>query len=328
MGSGEVIMRQLALFFAVLAVATCYRSYHGYKVLRTETLSFEKMELLKNFQIQSNLDFWKEPWLGQSADIMVPASRMSEVNDWLSSHNIKFSLMVENVQELVELSQPKNSSARGMFDWTDYYPHDDLNTWIAGLADANTYTFEQDRMWRKTRSPQGGCIGVDPNRNWDFHWGESGVSDNPCTEVFPGDEAFSEIETRNIRDFVQTLEPTPILSHCFHSYSQLWLWPYGYDYDAYPENREELEQMAIDACDAIYSVHGTIFDPINSADLYPAAGAADDWYKGVLGSRFAFTTELRDTGRYGFILPPDQIIESGEEIWAAMEVIIKQLLTL
>merc|ERR1719378_800267 len=158
--------------------------------------------------------------------------------------------------------------------------------------------------------------------------GESGVSDNPCTEVFPGDEAFSEIETRNIRDFVQTLEPTPILSHCFHSYSQLWLWPYGYDYDAYPENREELEQMAIDACDAIYSVHGTIFDPINSADLYPAAGAADDWYKGVLGSRFAFTTELRDTGRYGFILPPDQIIESGEEIWAAMEVIIKQLLTL
>jgi len=411
MGSEEVIMRQLALLFAVLAVVTCYRSYHGYKVLRTEKLSMEKMELLKNFQIQSNLDFWREPWLGQPADIMVPASKMTQVQEWLSSNKIKFSVMVDNVQELVELSQPKNSSARGMFDWTDYYPHEDLNTWIAGLADANdfariinigksyegrdmnvlaiekagagapnvwleagiharewispavatyivnqllennsdhpdyldkinwyfipsanpdgyTYTFETDRMWRKTRSPQGGCIGVDPNRNWDFHWGESGVSDNPCTEVFPGDVPFSEIETRNIRDFVQTLDPVPILSHCFHSYSQLWLWPYGYDYDAYPENREELEQMAIDACDAIYSVHGTIFDPINSADLYPAAGAADDWYKGVLGSRFAFTTELRDTGRYGFVLPPDQIIESGEEIWAAMDVIIKQLLAL
>ena len=26
-----------------------------------------------------------------------------------------------------------------MFDWTDYYPHDDLNTWIAGLADANDF---------------------------------------------------------------------------------------------------------------------------------------------------------------------------------------------
>jgi hypothetical protein len=31
--------------------------------------------------------------------------------------------------------------------------------------------------------------------------------------------------------------------------------------------------------------------------LDPAAGASDDWYKGVLGTRFAFTTELRDTGR-------------------------------
>ena len=72
----------------------------------------------------------------------------------------------------------------------------------------------------------------------------------------------------------------------------------------------------------------SIMHCIESFLIDPAAGAADDWYKGVLGSRFAFTTELRDTGRYGFILPPDQIIESGEEIWAAMEVIIKQLLTL
>ena len=26
--------------------------------------------------------------------------------------------------------------------------------------------------------------------------------------------------------------------------------------------------------------------------------------------------ELRDTGNYGFILPPDQIIPTGEEVWA------------
>ena len=59
----------------------------------------------------------------------------------------------------------------------------------------------------------------------------------------------------------------PVLSQCFHSYSQLWLWPYGYDYGAYPDNWQELEQLAIDASDALYSVHGTVFDPINSADL-------------------------------------------------------------
>ena len=127
-----------------------------------------------------------------------------------------------------------------------------------------------------------GCKGVDPNRNWGFHFAESGlifygfccltfidegVSHNKCSETYCGPEAFSEPETKNIRDFVQTLDPVPVLGHCFHSYSQLWLWPYGYDYNVYPENREEIEQLAIDASDALYQVHGTVFDPINSADL-------------------------------------------------------------
>ena len=36
------------------------------------------------------------------------------------------------------------------------------------------YSHEHDRMWRKTRSDTGslfGCKGVDPNRNWGYHWG-------------------------------------------------------------------------------------------------------------------------------------------------------------
>ena len=58
----------------------------------------------------------------------------------------------------------------------------------------------------------------------------------------------------------------------------------------------------------------------------PAAGASDDWYKGSLGTRYAFTTELRDTGYHGFELPADQIIESGEEIVAGMKVIFNKII--
>merc|ERR1712012_53092 len=414
MGSHIFKMKVLAVLGALLATVTCYRSYHGHSVLRTETLSVSKSQLLRDYHVETNLDFWREAAPGQSADVMVPTRMMKTVTDWLNTHNIQFEVMVEDVQSLIEETKPKNASSRsgGKMDWNDYYPHEDLNAFIQGLADANdfasiinigqscegrdmnvlaitkagpgkpnvfieagiharewispavatfifrelvednaehpeyldninwyflpsanpdgyAYTFDTDRLWRKTRSPQsGGCYGVDPNRNWDFHWGETGVSSNPCTEIFPGEQPFSEIETSNIRDFVKTLDPVPVLSQCFHSYSQLWLWPYGYDYGAYPENREELEQLSIDACDALFQVHGTVFDPINSADLYPASGAADDWYKGVLGSRFAFTVELRDTGRYGFVLPKEQIIPSGEELWAAMEVVIAKLLSL
>jgi hypothetical protein len=47
----------------------------------------------------------------------------------------------------------------------------------------------------------------------------------------------------------------------------LWLWPYGYDYNALPDNWQEIKKLAEDAADALYQVHGTVFDPINSADL-------------------------------------------------------------
>jgi hypothetical protein len=156
----------------------------------------------------------------------------------------------------------------------DYAEHpsyvDKINWYFLPSAnpDGYAYTITGDRFWRKTRAPNSGssCKGVDPNRNWGFHFAESGVSHDPCSEVYCGKAAFDQVEMANIRDFVLSLEPIPVLGHCFHSYSQLWLWPYGYDYGAYPDNYKEIEQLAIDASDALYQVHGTVFDPINSAD--------------------------------------------------------------
>ena len=58
----------------------------------------------------------------------------------------------------------------------------------------------------------------------------------------------------------------------------------------------------------------------------PAAGASDDWYRGGLGTRYSFTTELRDTGRWGFELPPNQIIPSGEEFVVGMRVVFEKLI--
>jgi len=210
---------------------------------------------------------------------------------------------------------------------------DHLNIHVLPIANPDGYEYSRnsERLWRKTRSETGsslGCMGVDGNRNWDFHWGESGASSNKCSDTYMGPEAFSEIEFRNIRDYVQTLEPTPILAHTLHSYSQLWLYPYGYAHNALPDNWQEIKELAEEAVDALYQVHQTVFDPINSADLYPAAGASDDWYKGVLEARFVYTTELRDTGHYGFRLPPEQIKPSGEELWAAFQVQFAKMMEL
>jgi len=36
------------------------------------------------------------------------------------------------------------------------------------------------------------------------------------------------------------------------------------------------------------------------------------------GIKYSYGVELRDKGDYGFLLPPDQIIPTGEEIFAGL----------
>lgn len=46
----------------------------------------------------------------------------------------------------------------------------------------------------------------------------------------------------------------------------------------------------------------------------PASGGSMDWAKATLKVPVAYTYELRDTGRNGFILPAEQIIPNGQEV--------------
>lgn len=49
-----------------------------------------------------------------------------------------------------------------------------------------------------------------------------------------------------------------------------------------------------------------------------------DWVKGTYGTRVTYTYELRDTGYYGFLLPPEQIIPSGEETLDSLVTIMQE----
>lgn len=53
-----------------------------------------------------------------------------------------------------------------------------------------------------------------------------------------------------------------------------------------------------------------------------ADGITVDWtYE--QGIKYSYTFELRDTGRYGFLLPADQIIPTAEETWLALMAIME-----
>uniref|UniRef100_A0A8C3AIH3 Carboxypeptidase B n=2 Tax=Cyclopterus lumpus TaxID=8103 RepID=A0A8C3AIH3_CYCLU len=188
--------------------------------------------------------------------------------------------------------------------------------------DGYDYTHKSNRMWRKTRSRRSGssCIGTDPNRNFNAGWCTTGASSNPCSETFCGFKPESEIEVKNVADFIRRNKSIIKAYITIHSYSQLLLFPYSYTYALAADHRELLK-VAEGASAALRSLYGTRYTSgPGAATIYPAAGGSDDWAYD-LGVKYSYTFELRDTGRYGFLLPESQIKPTCEETMLAVKYI-------
>ncbi|XP_053166546.1 carboxypeptidase B-like isoform X2 [Hemicordylus capensis] len=193
--------------------------------------------------------------------------------------------------------------------------------------DGYVYTWTKSRMWRKTRSVNAGssCIGTDPNRNFDAGWCSTGASKRPCDDTFCGSAPESEKETKALADFIRGHLSTIKAYLTIHSYSQMLLYPYSYTYDVTKDN-VELNGLAKAAVKELATVHGTkyTYGP-GATTIYPAAGGSDDWAYDE-GIKYAFTFELRDTGRYGFALPESQIKPTCEETLVAVKYIASYVL--
>jgi hypothetical protein len=101
---------------------------------------------------------------------------------------------------------------------------------------------------------------------------------------------------------------------------------YGYNCSAVPAKNTELLDLADGAAWAIEQVHNTTFvsGPICKT-IYPATGCSVDYVNDVAGAEYTFTTELRDGGLFGFVLPPEQIIPSGEEAFAGLRFLLENM---
>lgn len=220
----------------------------------------------------------------------------------------------------------------------------ELNFYIVPLLNPDGHEYSRSssdpeiRLWRKNRSPNSGtcrnrakcCMGVDLNRNFDFHWGETGASTDPCEEIFQGPQAFSEPEARAVRDFVLSHKNDIQAVITMHTYSQLWIHPYGHVRSSYPPDVDELHDTGMRAAAALSKVYGTKYKVGSGADtLYPASGGSDDWTKSKAGIKYVYLLELRpeDNVMDGFILEPRYILPTARETWEGVKVVISQVLT-
>jgi hypothetical protein len=200
-----------------------------------------------------------------------------------------------------------------------------LNIYVLPVLnpDGYDYTWNKDRMWRKTRSgPRQGCYGVDPNRNWDYKWGVAGSSSNPCSETYDGPNPNSEVEVVNIIKFLTQHKNTIVSYFDIHTYSEDFMFPFGYA-EVYPQDLTKIRNVATSAVNAVNSVNGEQFVSGSITDIvYPASGSSIDYTKGKLNIDYSYAMELRPDGNAfnGFVLPEDQIIAGASECWAGVQV--------
>jgi hypothetical protein len=166
-------------------------------------------------------------------------------------------------------------------------------------------------MHRKNRNPSIGTSnkGVDLNRNYDYHWNESGTSPEENGDTFAGDSAFSEPETQAIKWFCENHDF--LFAFNAHSHGDLLLYPYGWATGAVAADEDYFDA---------YSHKMAMFNNYTaqkSSALYEAAGDSDDWmYDGDLDLKpavYAVTPEVGDA----FWPPSAAIIPTCKEmLWS------------
>ncbi|KAK3953392.1 hypothetical protein QBC32DRAFT_234781 [Pseudoneurospora amorphoporcata] len=210
---------------------------------------------------------------------------------------------------------------------------DKYEFYIFPIVNPDGFIFTQTttRLWRKNRQTNSGssCIGRDINRNWPIQWSVSGgASTSPCDEDYKGAKQSDAPETTALAATLNKIKAAQGLKLFidWHSYSQLFMSPYGYTCTAFPAKNTEYQALAKGAVAAIKAVYGTTFNygPICST-IYKTTGSSVDYALDVTGADYSFTLELRDTGANGFVLPAAQILPSGVEAWAGLKYLLANM---
>ncbi|CAH2051567.1 unnamed protein product, partial [Iphiclides podalirius] len=186
--------------------------------------------------------------------------------------------------------------------------------------DGYEFSHTDERLWRRTRSfrPEIStvCYGVDANRNFNISFNTIGVSSNPCSNVYPGPEPFSEVEAQYIRDIVYEHLDRIQLYLNIHSYGNMIL--FGYDDLTFPPNAVDLHYVgsvmgaAIDTVKLSVSPHYVVGN--GAFILYAVSGSAQDYVQ-FAGVPFSYTLELPEFNRYDFRVPPAYIGQLNMETW-------------
>ncbi|KAG5949011.1 hypothetical protein E4U53_006080 [Claviceps sorghi] len=206
--------------------------------------------------------------------------------------------------------------------------------------DGMEYSWQVDRLWRKSRQQTNVhyCSGLDLDHTFDYGWDRTPSQADPCSENYRGEQPFQAVETMQLARWARNESLNNIQFIGFidlHSYSQQILFPYSFSCGTTPPNIETLEEVATGIAKAIRVSNGELYSVASACEVAvpitgpghnqsasrmgAGGGSAIDWFYHEMGAHFSYQIKLRDTGSYGFLLPKEHIVPTGEEVFGAMK---------
>lgn len=224
-----------------------------------------------------------------------------------------------------------NSTYAAMLSAIDYYFVPVVN--VDGYA--YSWSGRSHRLWRKTRRPHTmnrfyisyNCVGVDGNRNWNVEFGGPGSSNNICDLRYRGPRPESENVIHHLANFLRSKKHNIKGVVSLHSFGQQILYPYNYNKTKVAPTETELKSVGNNMRSAIMTIHGKAYENGRGAEvLYLFSGSTSDWAYEKAGIPLSYTIELRDTGTFEFELPANEIIPTGQELMAGIQVIAEHII--
>ncbi|XP_071480102.1 carboxypeptidase B-like [Diadema antillarum] len=127
------------LLFPALFVLVSAVRYDGYQTLSIQPRDDTQLKFLSSLEskLEGKVNFWSYPstTTRRSTDVLVPPQFLDEFKELLESVGLEFSIMINDVQALIDETMPSREiDAAADFDYSVYHTYDEIQQWTADIA--------------------------------------------------------------------------------------------------------------------------------------------------------------------------------------------------
>lgn len=112
-----IFLHLLLLGAACAADKVRYDGYRLYKVFVADNTS---LELLKNMQDNDGYNFWGQPRVNGTTNVMIAPAKLQEFMKFSNTTRLVPELMMDDVQKYIDDENPRGG-LKGNFDWLGYH---------------------------------------------------------------------------------------------------------------------------------------------------------------------------------------------------------------